>query len=141
MSATIRITSRRFKMHHRIMVVPNKTDDEWVWKIIALEGRDTGGIVAYATEVPLTGPVGCMPSTRGITGYLSEQPMWLTNATFQVDGAWSPSVVMDAAMLTSDGEVWTVNRRRTPEARVRFWDKDFNEIDFPRRWKIEVVNG
>lgn len=136
----IKITSRIFQYTDRIMVVPNqfrrKKDDAYIWKILALEGRDTGGVVGIATGLALTGPCGCIPSTRGVTGHIATQQMWLTNATHQADGVWSPHTVMDAVILTSEGEVWTVNRRQSPQARIRFWDKDFNEVDAPKQWKV-----
>ena len=144
----IRYMSRRFKpAKDRVMVVPNKIrgkgDEDFIWKILALEGRDTGGVVGLATEVALIGPVGCIPTQKGITGHIAGEPIWMTNATHQADGAWQRSIVMDAAILTSDGEVWTVNHTRTPEARVRNPDKDFRAADFPRRWinEVQVVSG
>ena len=145
MNDALRITSRRFNPDtDRVMVIPNgirmAKDDDYIWKIMALTGRDTGAQVAIATQVALTGPVGCMPATHAITGQLATEAVWLTNATHQVDGIWGGGQVMDAAVLTSDGEVWTVNRAGRPQARVRFWD-NFNEVDFPSRWRIEVVNN
>jgi len=143
MNDALRITSRRFNPDtDRVMVIPNgirmAKDDDYIWKIMALTGRDTGAQVAIATQVALTGLVGCMPATRAITGHLATEAIWLTNATHQIDGIWGGGQVMDAAVLTSDGELWTVNRRRM-QARVRYWDKDFREVDFPARWRLEVV--
>ena len=136
----LHIVSRRFKMSHRVAVVPNKIrgpkDRAYIWKLLALDGTDTGRVVGIATQVALTGPVTCLPVSGIITGYLATEQVWLTNATHQADGVWSAGVVMDAAMLTSDGEVWTVHRSGRPKARVRFWDKDFQEVDAPARWKV-----
>lgn len=115
MREAVHITSRRFRVTDRVVVVPNglrdARDADYIWKILALDGRDIGNKIGIATEVALTGPVGCMPANHGVTGYLSLHPIQFTNATYRPEGRWPQREVMDAAILTSDGEVWTVTRR------------------------------
>jgi hypothetical protein len=87
-----------------------KADRDYIWRIDALEGLLDGITIGLATEAALTGPIGYIGGNNpAITGYLSLHPLRLVNPQHRplTVSAWrgrAPS----AAILASDGEVWTV---------------------------------
>lgn len=138
MRPAVDITYRRFNAGTtRVAVCRNhlrkKADREYIWKISALDGKLAGVTVGLAVEVPLTGPVGYLGGSHpAITGFVSMHPIVLTNPVVRpmTTEAWQ-GAAPSAAILTSDGEVWTVSGPMKDQPLIRYWDKDFNEIPDP----------
>ena len=87
-----------------------KVDRDYIWRIEALEGPFEGIAVGLATEAAITGPIGYISGNNpAITGYLSLHPLRLVNPQHRplTFSAWRGKAA-SAAILASDGEVWTV---------------------------------